>query len=64
MALNKKRITNSRINRWFLILLDYQFEIKSIKGKDNIVADFLSRQIDYDRVDEFEDELNHISQKF
>ena len=63
MALNKKRIANSKINRWFLILLDYQFEIKAIKGKDNIVADFLSRQIEYDQNYETETELKHISQK-
>ena len=64
MALNKKRIANSRINRWFLILLDYQFDIKSIKGRDNVVADFLSRQIDYDKVNESDSQLEHISQKF
>ena len=44
IALNSKKIANSKINRWSMVLLDYQFEVKSIKGKDNIVADFLSRQ--------------------
>ncbi|CAL1537174.1 unnamed protein product, partial [Lymnaea stagnalis] len=43
MALNRKKIANSKINRWSLILLDYQYEIRTIKGKDNTVADFLSR---------------------
>ncbi|XP_059146787.1 uncharacterized protein LOC131934712 [Physella acuta] len=60
LAMNNKRIANSKINRWLLILLDFQYEIKSIKGKDNVVADFLSRQ----NVDSTETEpnLNHISQ--
>ncbi|KAJ9085988.1 hypothetical protein DSO57_1008776 [Entomophthora muscae] len=36
--------TNSQRVCWFLSLLDYDFNIKHIPGKDNVVADGLSRQ--------------------
>ena len=29
-------------------LADYKFEIKAIKGKNNIIADILTRQIEYE----------------
>ena len=45
LAINKKRISNGKIQRWSLSLLDYQFDIKSISGRDNVMTDFLSRQI-------------------
>ena len=45
LAINKKRISNGKIQRWSLSLLDYQFDIKSISGRENVMADFLSRQI-------------------
>lgn len=34
---------NNRIHRGALLLKEYDFEIKYIKGKDNIVADALTR---------------------
>ena len=34
---------NARLTRWALALQPYAIEIKHIKGKDNIIADFLSR---------------------
>lgn len=32
----------SRLQRWSIILSAYQYEIKYLKGKDNVVADALS----------------------
>ena len=34
---------NGRLTRWTLFLQDYNFNIKYIKGKDNVLADYLSR---------------------
>lgn len=34
---------NSRIHRGTLLLQEYEFEIRHIKGKENIVADTLTR---------------------
>ena len=31
------------LNRWFLSLSEYAFKIEYVQGKDNVVADFLSR---------------------
>ena len=39
----KAKLTNSRIMRWALLLQNYKFQVRSIKGKDNVVADYLSR---------------------
>ena len=41
--LNQAKYTNSRIMRWALFLQPYQIVIESIKGADNIGADYLSR---------------------
>lgn len=37
------KVTNSRIMRWALFLQDYKFKIHAIKGSDNVVEDYLSR---------------------
>ena len=37
------KVTNSRIMRWALFLQNYKFRIHAIRGKDNVVADYLSR---------------------
>ena len=42
-CLNKGIATNSRIIRWKLILQGYTFNVKYIKGSDNVIADYLSR---------------------
>ena len=34
---------NGRLTRWTLFLQDYNFNIRYIRGKDNVLADFLSR---------------------
>lgn len=43
--LKQTRTSNQRILRWALFLSEYDLIINHIKGKDNIVADLLSRQI-------------------
>ena len=39
----KIRKKNQRLTRWGLILQEYNPIIKHIKGKDNVIADALSR---------------------
>ena len=39
-----KEKLNSRQAEWLAFLSEYDFEIKHIRGKENIVADALSRQ--------------------
>ena len=39
-----QKILNARQARWLAFIIEYDFEIKHIKGKENIVADALSRQ--------------------
>lgn len=43
--LNKKEPTQ-RLQRWILLLAEFDFELKHIKGKENIVADYLSRHVE------------------
>ncbi len=44
---NFKRKTKSlaRMNRWILEMREYSSDIQYVKGKDNIVADHLSRPV-------------------
>uniref|UniRef100_A0A1Y1MYY1 Reverse transcriptase RNase H-like domain-containing protein n=1 Tax=Photinus pyralis TaxID=7054 RepID=A0A1Y1MYY1_PHOPY len=37
------RFANNRIYRWSLILQEFSFKIEYIRGKDNLIADILSR---------------------
>lgn len=41
--LDRMRGKNQRIMRWSLILQPFHLQIKHIRGKDNIIADTLSR---------------------
>jgi hypothetical protein len=43
--LMKKPITNTRVTRWLLLLQEFNINIIDRHGKDNLVADFLSRMI-------------------
>jgi hypothetical protein len=41
--INKMKNNNQRLMRWCLMLQEYNIDIKHIKGKDNVIADALSR---------------------
>ena len=41
--LHRMRNQNRRLQRWSLILQEFNIEIRHIKGKDNFIADALSR---------------------
>ena len=41
--LHKLSNKNQRLTRWSLLLQEYNITIKHIKGKDNVIADALSR---------------------
>ena len=43
MYLINKPITNRKITRWFILLQEFDITIFYKPGKDNVVADFLSR---------------------
>ena len=43
--LMRKPITNPRVIRWLLLLQEFNINIIDRPGKDNLVADFLSRMI-------------------
>ena len=50
-----KPITPSRITRWFLLLQEFDITIVDKPGKDNVVADFLSRMDNNDEFTPIED---------
>ncbi|XP_077541014.1 uncharacterized protein LOC144153239 [Haemaphysalis longicornis] len=41
--IRQAQFTNARVLRWALLLQEYDFTIASIKGRDNVGADYLSR---------------------
>lgn len=41
--LNRMRNRNQRLMRWSLILQPFYLDIKHVRGKDNVIADTLSR---------------------
>ena len=62
--MSKCHLNNSRITRWILSIQEYNFDIIHCKGKENIVADILSRYPEdmtkEDPVDDsYEYQMNH-----
>ena len=43
--LNKSKVANARLMRWALALQPFKIRLESIKGSENVGADFLSRMI-------------------
>ena len=43
--LTKKSVANARLMRWALVLQPYRFRIQAIRVRDNVGADFLSRNV-------------------
>ena len=41
--INKMKNKNQRLLRWSLLLQQYNLDIRHIRGKDNVIADALSR---------------------
>ena len=48
--LTQMRNKNGRLTRWALVLQEYDLDIKHIRGKDNVVADALSRGLDRKKI--------------
>ena len=43
MFLDRSKIDNDRIMRWALCMQMYRYQIRIVKGKENVTADYLSR---------------------
>jgi len=41
--IDKARVANARVMRWALALQEYSFQVRHIRGSENVGADFLSR---------------------
>ena len=54
--IQKCHLNNTRIARWILAIQEYNFEILHCRGKDNVVADLLSRYPEGDTINEPIDE--------
>lgn len=48
LFLDQAKQTNARVMRWALAPQSYKFRTESIKGSDNVGADYLSRSIPHD----------------
>ena len=44
--MNSAKFTNSRVMRWAMYLQNFDMRVESVKGQDNIGADYLSRAVD------------------
>ena len=51
---NLGEISNKRLHRWVLFLQQYRFVCRHLAGEDNVPADYLSREIDYSKIQESE----------
>ena len=43
LFLANKPVTNGRVTRWLILLQEFDITIRDRPGKENLVADFLSR---------------------
>lgn len=60
--LNSLKEPNSKLQRWRIRLNEYDFDIEYVKGKDNKVADFLSRiNIDKNEINMLEEEEGEVN---
>ena len=41
--ISQSKMSNGRLMRWALFLQNFKYRVVSIKGKDNVTADYLSR---------------------
>ena len=44
-CIQKSKVVNHRIMRWALALQPYRYRVVSIKGSDNVGADYMSRSV-------------------
>ena len=44
LYIDAKKFLNKRIMRWSLVLQEFRFRLVAVKGRDNVGADFLSRE--------------------
>ena len=63
--MHKCHLNNSRITRWILSIQEYKFDIVHCNGKDNVIADILSRNPADTTLEEVNDDvyeyfINHI----
>ena len=45
-CIQKSNVVNHRIMRWALALQPYRYRVVSIKGSDNVGADYMSRSLE------------------
>lgn len=57
--IKKSRLTGARITRWSLSIQEYNIKIEYVKGRDNKVADYLSR-IQYSNIQEIEEKSRNV----
>ena len=47
---NRKEPCNARVARWQIYLATFKYSIIHVKGRDNHLADFISRNVDHDQL--------------
>lgn len=43
--MHQAKLKNAKVMRWAIFLQPYRFRLRAIKGRDNLVADYLSRSV-------------------